>query len=136
MSFRTFTKPSSLGKRLNCSNKTDMAQQNGQPGNSANHDRPSSRRNSPKRGGTFGFQDQLPALPIPDLESTCKKYLDSLRPMQDVKEHHESRVAVREFLRYNGPELQEKLKKYATGKTNYIEQFCKLLFLACCLLHD
>jgi carnitine O-acetyltransferase len=78
-----------------------------------------------KSGGTYEFQDGLPKLPIPDLESTCHKYLDSLRPLQTVKEYAESRVAVREFLKYQGPELQEKLKKYASGRSNYIEQFCK-----------
>jgi carnitine O-acetyltransferase len=124
MALRTFTKPSSVEKRLSSTNKATMAQQNGQAGNGANHDRTSSRRNSPKQNGTFSFQDQLPPLPIPDLEASCQKYLDALRPMQDTKEHHESRFAVREFLRYNGPELQDKLKKYATGKANYIEQFC------------
>jgi carnitine O-acetyltransferase len=130
MALRTFTKPSSVEKRLSSTNKATMTQQNGQAGNGGNHDRTSSRRrNSPKRNGTFSFQDQLPPLPIPDLEASCQKYLDALRPMQDTKEHHESRLAVREFLRYNGPELQDKLKKYATGKANYIEQFCMIPFL-------
>jgi len=27
-------------------------------------------------------------------------------------------------LKSEGPELQERLKKYANGKTSYIEQFC------------
>ena len=30
-----------------------------------------------------------------------------------------------EFLRTDGPELQEKLKGYAQGKSSYIEQFCE-----------
>jgi carnitine O-acetyltransferase len=76
-------------------------------------------------GGTYEFQHALPQLPVPDLESTCHKYLDSLRPLQTVKEYAESRVAVREFLKYHGPELQEKLLKYAAGRSNYIEQFCE-----------
>lgn len=82
---------------------------------------------SKKEGGiTFAAQDKLPKLPIPDLELTCQRYLESLRPLQTPRERAETEHAVREFLRGDGPELQEKLKSYAQGKTSYIEQFCKL----------
>ncbi|WPH01091.1 Hypothetical protein R9X50_00392600 [Acrodontium crateriforme] len=76
-----------------------------------------------KPGVTFAAQEKLPKLPIPDLEATCKKYLQSLDPLQTAREHADSERAVEEFLRNEGPELQEKLKKYATGKSSYIEQF-------------
>ena len=82
-----------------------------------------------KPGITFAAQDKLPKLPIPELESTCKKYLVSLDPLQTAREHHDSERAVDEFLRTDGPGLQEKLKSYATGKSSYIEQFCKFLQL-------
>ncbi|KAI0602267.1 choline/Carnitine O-acyltransferase [Biscogniauxia sp. FL1348] len=79
---------------------------------------------NPKDGGiTFAGQDSLPKLPIPDLESSCKKYLAALRPLQGPREHAETKLAVQEFLSTDGPELQEKLQKYAEGKTSYIEQF-------------
>lgn len=78
-----------------------------------------------KKGVTFANQDSLPKLPIPDLESTCRKYLESLAPLQSPREHEETRAAVHEFLKTDGPELQERLKKYASSKTSYIEQFCK-----------
>ncbi|KAI9774848.1 MAG: hypothetical protein M1840_000064 [Geoglossum simile] len=74
-------------------------------------------------GITFAHEDQLPKLPIPDLESSCKKYLDALRPLQTGREHEETIAAVQEFLKSEGPELQERLKKYAGGRTSYIEQF-------------
>ncbi|CBF88236.1 carnitine O-acetyltransferase facC [Aspergillus nidulans FGSC A4] len=77
-----------------------------------------------KSGGiTFAHQDSLPKLPIPDLESTCKKYLDALSPLQTPKEQEETKAAVREFLKGEGPGLQERLQKYATSQTSYIEQF-------------
>ncbi|KAL5049728.1 hypothetical protein BDW71DRAFT_153426 [Aspergillus fruticulosus] len=77
-----------------------------------------------KKGGiTFAHQDSLPKLPIPDLESTCKKYLDALSPLQTPKEQEETRAAVRTFLKGEGPGLQERLQKYATSQTSYIEQF-------------
>ena len=78
-----------------------------------------------RQGITFAGQDKLPKLPIPDLESTTSKYLAALKPLQSPREHAETKQAVEEFLRSEGPELQERLKKYANGKTSYIEQFCK-----------
>lgn len=76
-------------------------------------------------GITFAAQDKLPKLPIPDLSGTCDKYLEALRPLQTPRERAETEHAVREFLSTDGPDLQEKLKRYAQGKTSYIEQFCK-----------
>ncbi|KAJ5042034.1 uncharacterized protein L3040_004594 [Drepanopeziza brunnea f. sp. 'multigermtubi'] len=76
-----------------------------------------------KPGITFAAQDKLPKLPIPDLEGTTAKYLAALKPLQTSREHAETQQAVDEFLRAEGPELQERLTKYATGKTSYIEQF-------------
>ncbi len=77
-----------------------------------------------KPGITFAAQDRLPKLPIPELDSTLKKYLEALKPLQGAREHSDTKQAVEEFQRTDGPELQERLKKYATGKTSYIEQFC------------
>lgn len=79
----------------------------------------------PKQGITFAAQEKLPKLPIPELEGTVAKYLSALKPLQSAREHAETNQAVEEFLKHEGPELQEKLKKYANGKTSYIEQFCR-----------
>ncbi|KAK6583670.1 hypothetical protein PZA11_003400 [Diplocarpon coronariae] len=76
-----------------------------------------------KAGITFAAQDKLPKLPIPDLEGTTSKYLAALKPLQSSREHADTQQAVDDFLRAEGPELQERLKKYANGKTSYIEQF-------------
>ncbi|TKA74882.1 hypothetical protein B0A55_05033 [Friedmanniomyces simplex] len=84
----------------------------------ASHTNPQS-----KPGVTFAAQDKLPKLPIPDLEATCKKYMAALDPLQTAREHADTERAVHEFLRSEGPELQEKLKQYATGQSSYIEQF-------------
>ncbi|KAG6029741.1 hypothetical protein E4U41_000288 [Claviceps citrina] len=74
-------------------------------------------------GITFAGQEKLPKLPIPDLASTCDRYLEVLRPLQTPRERAETEHAVREFLSTDGPGLQEKLMRYAQGKTSYIEQF-------------
>lgn len=78
-----------------------------------------------KPGITYAAQDKLPQLPIPDLESSCKKYLKALEPLQSARQNHESQLAIQEFLKEDGPGLQAKLKEYAKGKSNYIEQFCE-----------
>lgn len=79
-------------------------------------------------GVTFAHQEKLAKLPIPDLESSCEKYLQALKPLQSAREHSDTKQAVQDFLVKDGPELQEKLKKYAEGRTSYIEQFCKSTF--------
>ena len=86
----------------------------------ASHTNPNSRP-----GITFAHQDSLPKLPIPDLDSSCKKYIAALKPLQSPKEHNDTVHSVEDFLKSDGLVLQEKLKKYASGKANYIEQFCK-----------
>lgn len=86
---------------------------------------PMATHNSKQDGGiTFAAQDKLPKLPIPELESSLKRYLRALKPLQTPREHSDSQQAVEEFLRVEGPELQEKLRNYAQGKSSYIEQFC------------
>jgi carnitine O-acetyltransferase len=82
----------------------------------------------PKGGVTYAHQDKLPKLPIPELELTCQRYLTALKPLQSAREHAETKHAVQEFLRNEGPELNEKLKKYAEARTSYIEQFCTFCF--------
>ncbi|KAL1865202.1 carnitine O-acetyltransferase yat1 [Diaporthe australafricana] len=74
-------------------------------------------------GITFAQQDKLPKLPIPELASSCDKYLAALKPLQSPREHSDTKQAVQEFLKNEGPELQDKLKRYAEGRTSYIEQF-------------
>lgn len=80
----------------------------------------------PKTEGlTFANQDSLPKLPIPELEDTCRRHLESLAALQTAREHKDTKAAVDEFLGADGPALQEKLKTYASSKTSFIEQFCK-----------
>lgn len=132
---RTFTAPTSLNGTL------AMAQQNGQgaeggrsdeqaANSAASHSKElmeplASHKPAPvKPGVTFGAQDKLPKLPIPELEDTCRRFLEALEPLQSNREHRDTELAVQEFLR-EGQDLQERLKKYASGKSSYIEQFCE-----------
>ncbi|KAG8925049.1 hypothetical protein FRC02_009961, partial [Tulasnella sp. 418] len=72
---------------------------------------------------TFKHQDGLPKLPIPTLEETCSRYLRALEGLQDPVEHENTKRAVEEFLKGDGPRIQEKLKAYAADKASYIEEF-------------
>ncbi|KAF2397048.1 carnitine acetyl transferas-like protein [Trichodelitschia bisporula] len=131
MAVRTFTRPTSLNGTLALATMPEEPARSPQAAKDSAQAYPESSKNplgaytnpASRPGITFASQDSLPELPIPDLESTCQKYLDSLRPLQTPKEHYETKAAVAEFLRGDGPELQEKLRKYAKGKANYIEQF-------------
>lgn len=76
-------------------------------------------------GITFAHQDDLPKLPIADLADVCRKYLAAVKPLQTRREHADTLAAVRHFLSTDGPELQDRLRKYANDKSSYIEQFCR-----------
>jgi carnitine O-acetyltransferase len=147
---RTFTRPSSLDDTLNgtfatvpMSDPPAMADSKSDPNGSlpvrseasakesaqsfsAEAKEPLAHSTNPnsRRGITFAHQDKLPKLPIPDLDASCQKYLAALKPLQSDKEHNDTAISVQEFLKGDGAVLQEKLKKYASARANYIEQFC------------
>ncbi|ORY64425.1 choline/Carnitine O-acyltransferase [Pseudomassariella vexata] len=129
---RIFAMPKSLGETLSGNTPTSIPRSlperlNGNPSG------PKSQARKPVatdmeasrqyKGVTFSGQDSLPKLPIPDLEHTCEKYLAALKPLQGPREHSDTKQAVQEFLKQDGPELNDKLQQYAVGKTSYIEQF-------------
>ncbi|KAF3766315.1 hypothetical protein M406DRAFT_290756 [Cryphonectria parasitica EP155] len=120
---RIFTVPKALGETLSVADSRSPPTPKRQTPRSlpANGEIPNGDRSYP--GITFAHQDKLAKLPIPDLAATCAKYLRALKPLQSPREHSDTRHAVQELLKNEGPELQEKLKKYAEGQTSYIEQF-------------
>ena len=132
MTVRTFTMPKSLNESLANSQPPVSEAGRGSPKTTHQQFTPSQREPLAHHGVketpgiTFAAQDKLAKLPIPDLESTLKKYKDVLRPLQSRREQEDTSAAAEEFLKGEGVELQARLKKYATGKTSYIEQFCML----------
>ena len=131
MTVRTFTMPKSLNESLANSQPPVSDADHSSP-KSTQQSYPASQREplashgaKHQPGITFAAQDKLPKLPIPDLGSTLKKYRDVLRPLQSKREQEDTAAAAQEFLKGEGLELQARLNKYATGKTSYIEQFCK-----------
>ena len=127
MTAKTFTKPAPLSEFLvnpQLAKAQYPATAGADMGNQEQNGNVVHGESSHPKGVTFAHQDKLPKLPIPDLESTVKNYLDVLKPLQNRREQHDTAAATEEFLRRDGPDLQARLKKYATGKTSYIEQFC------------
>ena len=74
-------------------------------------------------GKTFQFQSKLPKLPIPKLEDTCQRYLSSLKALQTPAEHERTTKVVNEFLKDQGPKMQQSLIDYASSRASYIEEF-------------
>lgn len=127
----TFMMPKSLNETLESSQSPNNDADRSSPSNvqtaySKSQRQPlASHKLDNKPGITFAAQDKLPKLPIPELHKTCQNYLNALRPLQSRREQEDTAAAVADFLKSDGPELDSRLKKYATGKTSYIEQFCK-----------
>jgi carnitine O-acetyltransferase len=62
---------------------------------------------------TFGSQPELPPLPIPSLDETLNKFLQNLEALQeDEQERSEAQNIVLEFMKDDGPKLQELLLSY------------------------
>ena len=74
-------------------------------------------------GKTFAGQDNLPKLPIPKLEDTCKRYLQCLQPLQEPDDHEQTKKVVEDFLQKDGPKLHANLQEYAKNKPSYISEF-------------
>ena len=122
MAVRTFAASTSLIGQLNAEPVTNNVSR---APTSAPRRPKMSQEEKHRAGVTFAHQAKLPKLPIPDLGHSLDQFLGALKPLQNAAERHDTENAVQEFLKNEGPELQERLKKYATGKSSYIEQFCK-----------
>lgn len=70
----------------------------------------------PTPNSTWAHQSQLPKLPIPLLEDTCRHYLIALKGLQDERDHGNTKRAVEAFLHGDGPRIQEMLIEYAKNK--------------------
>lgn len=73
------------------------------------------------------FQNNLPKLPVPDLNETLPKYLKSIRPLLSDEEYKRSEQAVKEFLAPGsiGHELQKRLVARANDPSivNWMEDW-------------
>ncbi|XP_063093230.1 peroxisomal carnitine O-octanoyltransferase isoform X3 [Cavia porcellus] len=72
---------------------------------------------------TFQYQDSLPALPVPSLEESLKKYLDSVKPFANEEEYKKTEEIVKKFKNGIGGKLHQKLLERAKGKRNWLEEW-------------
>jgi hypothetical protein len=73
---------------------------------------------------TWAHQCDLPKLPIPPLEDTCRRYLTALKGLQDEEEHENTIKAVEAFLHGDGPRVQEMLLEYSKDKNRCARVSC------------
>jgi carnitine O-acetyltransferase len=81
---------------------------------------------------TFNNQDRLPRLPVPDLQSTCRKFLEWVKPLTDEKEYAETVKITDDFLLPGGTgeKLQEQLIEWSkSGHPNWLEPFWDEMYL-------
>lgn len=72
---------------------------------------------------TFQYQDSLPSLPVPSLEESLKKYLESVKPFANEEEYKKTEEIVQKFQNGLGEKLQQKLLERAKGKRNWLEEW-------------
>ncbi|ELU17808.1 hypothetical protein CAPTEDRAFT_171816 [Capitella teleta] len=72
---------------------------------------------------TFQYQDSLPSLPIPDLEHTLAKYLESVQPFLTKEEYAKTELIVKDFGQGIGRKLQIKLLEKSKHKRNWVEKW-------------
>nr|XP_004662354.1 peroxisomal carnitine O-octanoyltransferase [Jaculus jaculus]XP_045016848.1 peroxisomal carnitine O-octanoyltransferase [Jaculus jaculus]XP_045016849.1 peroxisomal carnitine O-octanoyltransferase [Jaculus jaculus]XP_045016850.1 peroxisomal carnitine O-octanoyltransferase [Jaculus jaculus] len=72
---------------------------------------------------TFQYQDTLPSLPVPSLEESLKKYLESVMPFANEEEYKKTEEIVQKFQNGVGEKLHQKLLERAKGKRNWMEEW-------------
>ncbi|XP_003782687.1 peroxisomal carnitine O-octanoyltransferase [Otolemur garnettii] len=72
---------------------------------------------------TFQYQDTLPSLPVPSLEESLKKYLESVKPFANEDEYKKTDEIVQKFQNGIGEKLHQKLLERAKGKRNWLEEW-------------
>lgn len=72
---------------------------------------------------TFQYQDQLPSLPVPDLQHTLDRYLDSVKPHLSPEEYKQTEFIVQQFAANEGKFLHEKLLEQASKSRNWLQKW-------------
>ena len=71
----------------------------------------------------YESQEFLPRLPLPTLEETCDRYLQTVAPLLSETELTQTQSAVRVFVQKDGPKLQKQLEMLAhSTNTSYLHE--------------
>ncbi|XP_061179737.1 peroxisomal carnitine O-octanoyltransferase-like [Saccostrea echinata] len=72
---------------------------------------------------TFGSESELPSLPLPDLNHTLQRYLESVKPHVTDEEYRQTEFIVQQFASGVGKELHQKLAEKARNERNWLEKW-------------
>ena len=73
---------------------------------------------------TFMYDDQLPSLPVPSLEKTLSKYVESTKPfVASTEEYLNTEKKVNQFKNGIGEKLDFHLREKARKERNWLEKY-------------
>uniref|UniRef100_A0A8C3KEA6 Carnitine O-palmitoyltransferase 1, muscle isoform n=1 Tax=Calidris pygmaea TaxID=425635 RepID=A0A8C3KEA6_9CHAR len=71
----------------------------------------------------YSFQTSLPKLPVPSVEATIARYLESVRPLMDDEKYGKMEALAKEFKEKTAPRLQKYLILKSWWTTNYVSDW-------------
>ncbi|KAM6937719.1 carnitine O-palmitoyltransferase 1, liver isoform 2-T2 [Xenentodon cancila] len=71
----------------------------------------------------YSFQNSLPRLPVPSVKDTCKRYLESVRPLMEDEHFDRMKGLAKDFEKNLGPRLQWYLKLKSWWASNYVSDW-------------
>uniref|UniRef100_A0A3Q1GC83 carnitine O-palmitoyltransferase n=1 Tax=Acanthochromis polyacanthus TaxID=80966 RepID=A0A3Q1GC83_9TELE len=71
----------------------------------------------------YSFQNSLPRLPVPAIKDTCRRYLESVRPLMDDEQFERMKGLAKDFEKNLGPRLQWYLKLKSWWTSNYVSDW-------------
>ncbi|XP_014648815.1 PREDICTED: carnitine O-palmitoyltransferase 1, muscle isoform isoform X2 [Ceratotherium simum simum] len=71
----------------------------------------------------YSFQTSLPTLPVPSVQATIQRYLESVRPLLDNEEYYRMETLAKEFQDKTAPRLQKYLVLKSWWATNYVSDW-------------
>ncbi|XP_038242777.2 carnitine O-palmitoyltransferase 1, muscle isoform [Dermochelys coriacea] len=71
----------------------------------------------------YSFQTSLPKLPVPSVEATIHRYLESVRPLLEDEKYREMEVLAQAFQQHTAPRLQKFLVLKSWWAPNYVSDW-------------
>nr|XP_057931245.1 carnitine O-palmitoyltransferase 1, liver isoform isoform X2 [Doryrhamphus excisus]XP_057932441.1 carnitine O-palmitoyltransferase 1, liver isoform-like isoform X2 [Doryrhamphus excisus] len=71
----------------------------------------------------YSFQNSLPRLPVPSVKDTCRRYLESVRPLMDDEKYERMKGLTKDFEKNLGPRLQWYLTLKSWWTSNYVSDW-------------
>ncbi|KAB5574738.1 hypothetical protein PHYPO_G00212490 [Pangasianodon hypophthalmus] len=78
---------------------------------------------SGRRPLLYSFQGSLPRLPVPSIDDTIHRYLESVRPLLDDDRYIQMEIVANEFRKDQAPKLQKYLQLKSWWANNYVSDW-------------